>query len=125
MSARRRTLWKVVPYSAFAVLAASLVFIGQAAAQPVYGIASGKQCAGPINVGDPYVCVASIDNTNSTSQGTVTTDQVQDQVFHPDGTTAGGPFTVAINSTTVAGGSVHLVDNGIAPAPTCDATKCT
>ena len=72
-----------------AVLVASLVFVGEAAAQPVYGIATGKQCAGPINVGDAYVCVASISNTNSTSLGTVTTNLVVDQVFHPDGTTAG------------------------------------
>jgi len=116
----------MVPYTAFVAVAASLIFAGSAAAQPVYGIASGKQCAGPINVGDPYVCVASIDNTNSTSQGTVTTDQVVDQVFHPDGTTAGGPFTQAINSSTVfPAGPVHLVDNGIAPAPSCTATLCT
>ena len=81
---RRRAVW----LGALAVLAVSLVFVGSAAAQPVYGIASGKDCAGPINVGDPYVCLASIDNTNSTSQGTVTTDQVVDHVFHPDGTVA-------------------------------------
>src|SRR5262245_16802437 len=124
MSSRRRRFLTVVP-AAFAVVAASLVFIGQAAAQPVYGIASGKQCAGPINVGDPYVCVASIDNTNSTSQGTVTTDQVVDQVFHPDGTLA-ATLTLPINSSTVfPAGPVHLVDNGTAPAPTCTATLCS
>ena len=56
--------------AALAVLVASLVFIGEAAAAPpVYGIATGKQCAGPLNVGDAYVCVASISNTNSTLAG--------------------------------------------------------
>src|SRR5215831_17845372 len=100
MSARRWTLRAAVPCTALAVLALSLVFIGQAAAQPVYGIASGKQCAGPNNVGDPYICTASLDNTNSTSEGTVTTDQVVDDVFHPDGTLA-ATVAVPINSSTV------------------------
>ncbi len=122
MAIGRRSGW----LAALAVLVASLVFIGEAAAQPVYGIATGKECAGPINVGDAYVCVASISNTNSTSLGTVTTNLVVDQVFHPDGTTAGAPQTVAINSSTVfPAGPVHLIDNGVPPAPTCDATKCT
>src|SRR5262245_14777075 len=97
MRSRRWTLRAIVPYTAFAVFAASLIFIGQAGAV-AYGIASGKQCAGPINVGDAYACVASIDNTNSDSHGTVTVDQVTDQVLHPDGTTAGAPFVQAINS---------------------------
>src|SRR5262245_18640007 len=124
MSSRRRTFITAFP-AAVAVVAASLVFIGQAAAQPVYGIASGKQCAGPINVGDPYICTASLDNTNSTSEGTVTTDQVVDQVFHPDGTLA-ATLTVAINASTVfPAGAVHLVDNGVAPAPSCTATLCS
>src|SRR5215471_17768467 len=110
MSSRRWTLRTAVPCTALAVLALSLVFIGHAAAQPVYGIASGKQCAGPINVGDPYLCTASLDNTNSTSLGTVTTDQIQDVVFHPDGTVA-ATQTIAINSTTLfPAGPVHLVD---------------
>ena len=90
----RRVRW----FAAFTALAFSLLFVGSsAAAPPVYGIATGKQCAGPLNVGDAYACVASIDNTNSSSQGTVTTTAVQDQVFHPDGTTAGAPQTVLIN----------------------------
>src|SRR5215831_6488782 len=108
MSSRRWTLRAIVPSTAFAVIAATLIFVAQAAAQPVYGIASGKQCAGPINVGDAYVCVASLDNTNSTSQGTVTTDQVQDVVFHPDGTIA-ATVTIPINSSTLfPAGPVHL-----------------
>ena len=129
MSVRRSRLRSGRPVGWFAALAAlafSLLFIGSAvAAPPVYGIATGKQCPGPLNVGDAYACTASISNTNSSSEGTVTASAVQDQVFHPDGTTAGGPQTVLINSTTVAAGSVHLVDDGIAPAPSCDATKCT
>ena len=111
------------------MLAASLVLIAEAtAAPPVYGIATGKSCAGPLNVGDAYVCTASISNTNSSSEGTVTTSAVQDQVFHPDGTTAGAPQTVLINSTTLASGVVHLIDNpptGGADAPSCTATLCT
>ena len=125
LAMRRRGGW----VAALMVLVASLVFVGEAAAQPIYGIATGKQCAGPINVGDPYVCVASISNTNSTSLGTVTTTAVQDQVFHPDGTTAGAPQTVLINSSHVLpAGPVHLIDNpptGGVNAPSCDATKCT
>src|SRR5262245_10764332 len=93
----RRAVW----FAAFGVLAMSLLFIGRAAAQPAYGIASGKQCAGPINVGDAYVCTASIGNTNSTSHGTVTVDQVTDQVFHPNGTPAAPLFTQAINAGQV------------------------
>src|SRR5262245_28262806 len=126
MSSRRWTLRTVVPCTAFVVLGASLIFIGQAVAQQVYGIASGKQCAGPINVGDAYVCVASISNTNSTSQGTVTTDQVVDVVFHPDGTTA-ATLAQAINSSQVApAGPVHLIDlDPTTPAPSCTASLCT
>src|SRR5580765_3424333 len=106
---RRRVVW----LGTLAVLAMSLLFVGAAAAAPIYGIANGKQCAGPLNVGDAYVCTASIDNTNSTSQGTVTTDQVADVVFHPNGTVA-DTQTIAINSSTVSpAGPVHLIDDGV------------
>ena len=66
MSQVRPTFQHVRWITAFAVLAAACVFIGQASAA-AYGIASGKQCAGPINVGDPYICVAVISNTASDS----------------------------------------------------------
>ncbi len=86
---------------------------------------AGKTCAGPINVGDPYVCLAQIDNTNSTSQGTVTTTRSSITVFHPDGTVA-ATLTIPINSSTLfPAGPVHLIDDGTAPAPSCDATECT
>ena len=115
--------------AALAVLVASLVFIGEAAAQPVYGIATGKQCAGPMNVGDAYVCVASISNTNSTSLGTVTTNLVAGPGLPPrrhDGRgAADGPDQLDHGGPA---GVVHLIDNpptGGANAPSCDATKCT
>ena len=56
------------------------------AGTPVYGIASGKQCAGPLNVGDQYACTERRSATRTRPRwDTVTTNLVVDLVSHPDG----------------------------------------
>ena len=99
------------------VAAVALVFVGTASAVN-FGVGVLKDCATPMNVGDPYSCEVEIDNLSQASHASVRVTSLTDVVF-----AAGGSQTQVypINSSSFSGQGGLILTGGAA----CDATGCT